>query len=123
MPALAETSLTSDERAIVAGLIDALRARLGDDLRSVWLFGSRARGEEPGPESDVDLLILSEGGSRVDGPIVNEVIWELAWSAGLNPFAFTTIVWDPDRLDRRREIHSFFVQEVDRDKVVLYGDP
>ena len=41
----------------------------------------------------------------------------------MNPFGFSTIVWDPDRLRRRREIRSFFAQEVDRDKVVIYGEP
>jgi predicted nucleotidyltransferase len=123
MPALAEASLTATERRVVARFVDELHGRLGEGLRSVWLFGSRARGEHPDPDSDVDLLIVSDGGSKVDGPVVNEVIWEVASNAGLNPYAFTTVVWDPARLRRRRSIRSFFVQEVDRDKVVLYGDP
>lgn len=123
MPTVAEASLTDDERAVIALLVAALRERLGDRVRSVWLFGSRARGERPRPDSDVDLLIVSEGGSKLDGPVVNEVIWDVVWDAGLNPFAFTTVVWDPARLSQRRAIKSFFAQEVDRDKIVLYGDP
>ncbi|MGH2962480.1 MAG: nucleotidyltransferase family protein [Solirubrobacterales bacterium] len=106
---------------VIARFVDALRERLGERLRSVWLFGSRARGERPASESDVDLLVVSEGGSRTDGPVVNEVIWHVAWDAGLNPFAFTTLVWDPARLSQRRAIRSFFIQEVDRDKIVLHG--
>ncbi|MGH2991000.1 MAG: nucleotidyltransferase family protein [Solirubrobacterales bacterium] len=108
---------------VIARFVDALRERLGERLRSVWLFGSRARGERPASESDVDLLVVSEGGSRTDGPVVNEVIWQVAWDAGLNPFAFTTVVWDPARLSQRRAIRSFFIQEVDRDKIVLFGEP
>jgi len=41
----------------------------------------------------------------------------------MNPFAFTTVVWDPEWLRRRRAIRSFFIQEVDRDKIVLYEEP
>lgn len=123
MPALTETSLTDAEREVVARFIDALRGRLGERVRSVWLFGSRARGERPRPDSDVDLLIVSDGGSKYDGPVVNEAMWNVAWDAGLNPFAFTTVVWDPRRLRERRAIGSFFAQEVDRDKIVLFGEP
>jgi len=47
---------------VIERFIEELGERLGGKLRAVWLFGSRARGEDPGPESDVDLLILSEGG-------------------------------------------------------------
>lgn len=122
MTKLAEASLTDPERTLIARFIEALRERLGDDLHAVWLYGSRARGEPPGPESDVDLMIVSEGGSKIDGPVVNDVMWKVATDAGLNPFAFTTVVWAPDWLRRRRAIRSFFAQEVDRDKIVLYGD-
>lgn len=33
------------------------------------------------------------------------------------------VVWDPEWLAHRRDIRSFFVQEVDRDKIVLHGSP
>jgi hypothetical protein len=123
VPTLAETSLSAAERAVVEKFLVVLRERLGERLQSVWLFGSRARGQEPGPESDVDLLIVSEGGSKHDGPVVDDVMWNVAWAADENPFAYTTIVWSPEWLEHRREIESFFIQEVDRDKVVLYGKP
>ncbi len=35
----------------------------------------------------------------------------------------TPRVYTPERIAQRREIRSFFTQEVDRDKVVLYGEP
>ena len=123
MRALTETSLTPTERRVIDRFIGAVQESLGERLRSVWLYGSRARGEAPGPDSDVDLLIISDGGSKGDRPIVDEVVWNVASSEDANPFAFSTIVWDPAWLARRREIRSFFVQEVDRDKVVLFGEP
>lgn len=122
MPTLAQATLREEERRVIEHFVEALRERLGGRLRSVWLYGSRARGEEPGPESDVDLLVVSDGGLNDDGSIVNEVMFNAAWDAGQDPFSFSTIVWDPDWLRRRREIRSFFAQEVDRDKIVLYGE-
>lgn len=123
MTALAQANLTNAERRVVERFLEALAERLGNGLRSVWLYGSRARGEDTGDESDVDLLIVTEGGSRGDGSLVNGLICEVAWEEDMNPFAFSTIVWDPAWLGRRREIRSFFVQEVDRDKIVLHGEP
>ena len=32
-------------------------------------------------------------------------------------------VYDPSWLEGRRQIESFFIREVDRDKVVLLGEP
>jgi hypothetical protein len=35
---------------------------------------------------------------------------------------FSASVYDPQRVEQRREIRSFFIQEVDRDKIVLHGE-
>lgn len=61
---LAGTSLSTDERALPERLAAVARARLGDSLHAIWLFGSRARGEGPAHEaSDIDLLVLVEDAS------------------------------------------------------------
>ncbi|MGO9321451.1 MAG: nucleotidyltransferase domain-containing protein [Solirubrobacteraceae bacterium] len=66
MTALAETSLSADERALVEQFVEELRARLDGRLHAVWLFGSRARGERPSAESDVDVLVLVDDAAEVD---------------------------------------------------------
>jgi hypothetical protein len=58
MSALAQTSLSTEERALVERFVEELRVRLDGQLHGVWLFGSRARGEMPSAESDVDVLVL-----------------------------------------------------------------
>lgn len=123
VPTLADTSLTDDERRVVERLVDLMRDRFGGRLRSVWLYGSRARGERPRPESDVDLLAIAEAGEDDDVltalRLVDRAVEELRV-----PYPIVSIkVYDPSWLEGRRRIDSFFIREVDRDKVVLYGDP
>lgn len=110
-------------------LVEWLHGELGDDLHAVWLYGSRARGEADPYETDVDLM------SDVDLMIVAETVGHWAPSEvplyeelgrigdaeGVSPTLFSPLVWSLGRLRERREIRSFFVQEVDRDKLILHG--
>jgi predicted nucleotidyltransferase len=123
MAELDRASLTESERRVVERFVELLRERFGDDLRSVWLYGSRARGEEPGEESDVDLLVVSSrGDSLFDLTPVWELLEQAADEQGESPYWFSPALYTPERLAQRREIRSFYIQEVDRDKVVLYGE-
>jgi predicted nucleotidyltransferase len=98
-----------------------LRDALGKDLRALWLYGSRARGEAHA-ESDVDLLVIADGGRERYQQIAWELSEEAAIASGESPFLYSVQVHDLEWLRRRREIDSFFIQEVDRDKLVLEGD-
>ena len=123
MPNLADASLSENERRVVARLIELMRARFGTRLRSVWLYGSRARGEPPHPESDIDLLAIADPGEDDDVlaalRLVDRAVEELRL-----PYPIVSIkVYDPDWLEARRRIESFFIREVDRDKIVLYEKP
>lgn len=118
--ALDTTTLNELERRTVARFVELLEERLGDDLVAVWLYGSRARGEQPGPESDVDLMIVTRGGDS-DSELIHTALWEAAETEDANPFQFSTQNFDPEWIEDRRRIKSFYIQEVDRDKVVLSG--
>ncbi len=103
--------------------VEHLRVDLGDDLHAVWLFGSRARGERPGQESDVDVLVLVADASWPAKMRVRELLDVQARELGLEAlvWSFSIHVNTPDWLAQRREIDSFFIAEVDRDKVVVSG--
>jgi predicted nucleotidyltransferase len=107
-----------------------LRAKVGDELLAVWLFGSRARDEadltetDPDRRSDVDLMVVVK-------PVADagRLKWELASrlekiadEEGESPVWFSVLIYDSERVEERRMIRSFFLQEVDRDKRVLLGD-
>jgi hypothetical protein len=51
------------------------------------------------------------------------VLLAIAGDEGVNRMRFAMQVFDEDWLTGRRTIKSFFISEVDRDKVVLAGQP
>jgi predicted nucleotidyltransferase len=117
---LAGASLTAAERRVVERLVELLRRELGSDLHAIWLYGSRARGEPPHAESDIDLMVIADGwGPYSARPI--ELVNQAADAEGESPLWYSIFVHNPEWLRGRREIRSFFIQEVDRDKLLLYG--
>jgi predicted nucleotidyltransferase len=123
MATLAEASLADAERRTLERLVDVLRQELGSELRAVWLFGSRARGDNPHEESDVDLIVLTkEGGAHDQGRVI-DLLFDAADAEGAAPTYFSAHVRDPEWVAERRAIDDFFIREVDRDKIVLFGKP
>jgi predicted nucleotidyltransferase len=112
--------LSEGERRVIERFASRLDHKLGGDLRGLWLYGSRARGGAH-PESDVDLLVIAKGGRDRYGRIAGDLSEEAAIVEGESPFNYSVHVHDPEWLQKRREIESFFIQEVDRDKIVLAG--
>jgi predicted nucleotidyltransferase len=120
-PSLATTSLSADERRFLVRLARALQREL--HATSVWLYGSRARGEPPHSDSDIDVLVIAPGSSWDNLGRAYRLLHRLAVEAGVDPMLFSVQVFDPEWLAGRRAIDSFFIQEVDRDKVPLAGQP
>jgi predicted nucleotidyltransferase len=120
MRSLAETSLNTQERALLERFAEALRSKPANRPEGVWLFGSRARGERPGEYSDVDVLVLVDDDSWEAKSDIHDTLQAVAREMGLQPltWSFSVHIHSPAWLARRREIHSFFIAEVDRDRVV-----
>jgi predicted nucleotidyltransferase len=125
MTMLSETSLAPDERALLERYDEELRTRLGDHVHAVWLFGSRARGEPRSADSDVDVLVLVDDASWDGRMLVRTILDDAGRELDLDAlvWSFSVHVHGPDWLTQRRAIGSFFVAELDRDKVVVSGAP
>jgi predicted nucleotidyltransferase len=119
---LAPAALTHAERGMVERLVETMCAEWSSDLHAIWLYGSRARGETPHSESDVDLMVIADGGDRRYGMRAIELVNATADAVGVSPAWYSVFVADLEWLRGRREIRSFFIAEVDRDRIVLFGD-
>lgn len=126
--ALAAAALSASERRVVERLVGSLQDELADDLRAIWLYGSRARGDatvgetDPDLRSDIDLMVIADGGKRRYDDKVQGLAYAAAAEAGESPVWYSVFVFDPEWLRGRRAIESFFIQNVDRDKLILVGD-
>lgn len=119
MATLATAALDAAERRTLDRLVGLVQDEFGDRLESIWLYGSRARGERH-EESDVDVMVLlteqlehdRQRGSQLAGQATQE---EGTWGTLLS-----VQVQDLQWLEGRRAIDSFFAQELDRDRLSLY---
>jgi predicted nucleotidyltransferase len=123
MTTLAQASLSADERTLLTRFAAELSRESEVESRAIWLFGSRARGEQPEEYSDVDVLVLVEDASWAGKTRVHDALQAAARALDLQAltFSFSIHINTPTWLEQRREIHSFFIAEVDRDKIVLSG--
>ena len=111
-------------------MVERLHGELGADLLGVWLYGSRARGEadptesDPDRRSDVNVLAIVDPSrdAREVGWWALPMVEAEADALGDSPVYYSLRIFDTEWLRGRREIHSFFTQEVNRDKLVLYGE-
>lgn len=59
-PSMKDLQVQPTSDPVIVDFATQLKERLGNHLRGLWLFGSRARGEAR-PDSDYDLLVLVDG--------------------------------------------------------------
>lgn len=121
----ARASVGEVERRTLRRLVALLEKELGERLRSVWLFGSRSRGEPPGEDSDVDLIVVTDAGRR-DFNLVQDLVVEAAEAEG---FPFLGPCGAPPRpgagrlpaLDRRRLVNRVVEPERLLDEALAYA--
>lgn len=101
----------------IQGLISVLSDTLGDNLLAIWLFGSKARGDDT-PDSDVDLLI-------VVGHLEPPIRWRIREAAADCSLEHDLLI-NTHIIDRRRWAeHALYAstlwREIKRDGVLLYS--
>jgi len=98
-------------------LIQHIQTVYHDNLFSIILFGSYARGEAT-PESDIDILILVDNNSASDRDklydywLFNDLDYDLK---------FSLIMYDLQRWNYLKSIHSPFVENVVREGKTLWS--
>jgi predicted nucleotidyltransferase len=123
MAALTQASLSTEEQALLTRFTAELYSTKKVEPLAVWLFGSRARGEQPQEDSDVDVLVLVEDASWDGKMRIHAALQVAARALNLQAltWSFSIHINTPAWLAQRRDIHSFFIAEIDRDKIVISG--
>ena len=97
-------------KAIVERLIAAFQPE------RIYLFGSKARGDE-GPDSDYDLMVIvreaHEPGYRL-AQKAHSVLWGI-------PTAADILVWTADRFDSRIHLRASLPATIAREGKLLYA--
>ncbi len=115
------TSLVAVERRVLERLVADLEEAYAGRLQAVWLYGSCARGERRREFSDVDVLVILDVATPEGQRDVDSRVWDHAVAEDADPPMYSVRVRDLAWLAGRREIRSFFVMEVERDRVILSG--
>ena len=76
----------------------ALSRRLGPQMKELWLFGSRARGDAR-EDSDYDFLVVVDGDLKATKAVVREEEWNIARACGclITSIVYPTQVWKQAR--------------------------
>lgn len=122
MTTLAGAALDAAERRTLDRLVELIRDEFGERLEAVWLYGSRARGERH-EESDVDVMVVVDERSESDSRRAHRLARQATETEETWATLLSIRVRDRGWIEGRRKIGSFFLREVDRDRVVLYGAP
>ncbi|MGQ9589472.1 MAG: nucleotidyltransferase domain-containing protein [Planctomycetota bacterium] len=95
---------------IVRRLVEAYRPE------RVYLFGSKARGDE-GPDSDYDLLVVvpdDASAERADSKLAYCVLWG-------TPVGADVVVWQKSRFERRAHVVASLPATVLREGKLVYA--
>ena len=114
--------LKANEKAGLTALVRELRARYGNDLQRVVLFGSKARGDFD-KESDLDLLVVVRMGNGAYRQYWSEIV-DIAWRVELAYGIVTSLVIkDVADYDTMREHKLLLARNIEQDGVDLWTMP
>jgi predicted nucleotidyltransferase len=107
--------LTKVEQQALSRFRDALQSWLGENLISMRLFGSRARGEQT-EESDIDVLVLVQKKDRALCRRIIEESLEVDLTYGIN---LSPTILSADEYRQNQEYGTPFYHNVEREGIAL----
>ncbi|MGQ9469807.1 MAG: nucleotidyltransferase domain-containing protein [Nitrososphaerales archaeon] len=103
----------------VEELKERITSELGDSIDSLVLYGSAARGEYKGIDSDIDILVIAKD----DAISTYNKIRRIATEIDLRNSTATTLVYlSRKEFKRNFRLNSPFLEEVAKEGIVLYDN-
>ncbi|NUQ38576.1 MAG: nucleotidyltransferase domain-containing protein [Caldilineales bacterium] len=102
-------------RQAIAAYRDRIAAQYADEVVTVILYGSQARGHAH-PESDIDLLVVT----RQDSPVLRQMLADLAWDVQFEHHVIISdLVRSLDQWQQMQRERFPFYQSIEREGVIL----
>ncbi len=107
--------LRKEEQIAVRSFIDQVKSFLKDDLISIELFGSKARGDFD-KESDIDILIILWERSWAISHQISIIATEinLGYDCNISPVIYTQAEYQ-----KNQQFNTLFVQNLKKEAIAL----
>jgi len=115
MRGLSEIKLKPIERKAINAFSRRLKRALGNQLVSLLLFGSKARGDSTG-DSDIDIFVLIRKQTVFSLSKVAKVSSDIWWDYDV---LLSTVTYDLEEEEKNLAIGSFFFETVKNEGIKL----
>jgi len=107
--------LNKREEVVINSFVKELKEKLGDEIVSIRLFGSKVRGDFHG-ESDIDIFVLIKEKKKSVIEELDEIAanYVLHYDLPLSP-----VVYDIFEYEKNKELGSFFFENVEGEGILL----
>jgi len=110
------TSLSELENKVLRGFIKYLTNLYPEQVVSIDLFGSKARGDA-GPDSDIDLLIIVQDRDNIDRNKIYDYVLDAEFDHGIN---ISLKIYNKDEYDKLVKMNVPFTANVQKERLTLW---
>lgn len=103
-------------QAALAAYVAHLTQRYPDDVLSITLYGSQARGDAK-TESDIDVLVVVRHDTLALRQALTDVAWEVQFEYGV---VISDIIRSAEQFSRMRADRFPFYQNIEREGILLW---
>ncbi len=112
------TQLPPDDRGLLQDLCDRIVAAVGERVKAIKLFGSRARGDARS-DSDFDLLVLIDKDEFPLAEQIRNIAYDVYWDDDFRHFLSVQVI-SQDQYDFQGSPPSSFYVSVEAEAVTLW---
>jgi len=107
--------LNNQEKKVIESFVKELRKRLGNNIISIRLFGSKVRGDFK-EDSDIDIFVLVKEKTLKLRDIIAEI--EVDYDIKYN-LPISTVLYSLFEYKKNKELGSFFFENVEKEGIAL----
>ncbi len=107
--------LNKTERKVISSFVKELRDKLGNEIVTIRLFGSKVKGDFQ-EDSDIDIFILvKKKTAEIEDTIAEiEVDYDIKYGLFLSPVLYSLFEYK-----KNKELGSFFFENVEKEGIIL----